>query len=221
METVINAIKRLILTDPSVELLNFYKSYPMAIRAKIITLENDNLTLSVSPPGSVCLYQNKTTILLSNNLHDAIRARVVHFDISAEKVELSNLGYISSWIGRRMIVRVQPGQAIPVTLERGGMVIRGNMADVSLNGMGVVVTNPIVKKEDSFQISVQLPEGDLSLPGRVVEVTPLTAANRLAIKFTANSKEIALILKYISKRRMELQDEVQRLYEKVFQTARA
>jgi len=221
METVQNAIKRLIDTDPNMELLNFYKSYPMSIKAKIISFENGHLLLSVYPPGSVCLYQNKTTILLSNNLHDAMRARIEHFNIGEETALMSNLAYIGPWIGRRMIVRVQPSQPIPAILDRGGYVIRGNVADISLNGIGILVTNPLVKKEDLFQVNIQLPDGELSVPGQVVEVTPLPSNNRLAIKFTANSKEIALILKYISKRRMELNDEVRQLYEKVQKMAKA
>lgn len=219
METVQNAIRRLINTDPAVELLNFYKSYPVSINASILAVENGNLKLSVSPPGSVCLYQSKNTILLSNNLHDAIRARVVHFDIREEKVELSNLAYIGPWIGRRMIVRVQPNSPMTATLERGEMTIRGNIADISLNGVGLVVTNPTVKKDDEFRVSISFPDGGLSAQGKVVEVTPVTDAYRLAVKFTANPKEIALILKFISKRRTELQEEVQRLYDKVYRTA--
>lgn len=221
METVHNAIKRIIDMDPNIELLSFYKSYPISIKANIKSFENGNLLITVSPPGSVCLYQNKMTILLSNNLHDAIRARVVRFDIGEENAELTNLAYIGPGIGRRMIVRVQPGESLPVILERGGMVLRGSIADISLNGIGVLVTNPIVKKEDIFKVNIRLPDGELSVPGKVVEVTPLAGINRLAMKFTANNKEIALILKYISKRRLELHDEVQRLFDKVYKTAKA
>jgi hypothetical protein len=99
------------------------------------------------------------------------------------------------------------------------MVIQGSIADITLNGIGVLVTNPIIKKEDLFTVNIHLPEGEFSVPGKVIEVTPLIGLNRLAIKFTANNKQIALILKYISKRRLELQDEVQQLFEKVYKTA--
>ena len=221
METVQNAIRRIILSDQDIELLSFYKSYPISIKAKIQSFEAGNLIVSVYPPGSVCLYQNKSTILLSSNLHDAIRAKVVRFNSGDETVELSNLAYVGPWTGRRMIVRVQPGPSLPVLLERGGMEIHGSVADISLNGLGVFVTNPIIKKDDLFTIKIQLPDGELVVPGKVIEVTQLTGMNRLAIKFTAKNKEIALILKYISKRRSELNDEVQRLFEKVYKTAKA
>jgi hypothetical protein len=220
METVQNAIKRIIHTDPNVELLSYYKSYPVSIRSNIQSFENGVICLTVNPPGSVCLYQNKTAILLSNNLHDAIRARVVRFEIGEGRAELSNLAYIGPWVGRRMIVRVQPGQSLPVSLDRDGMVIRGRVADISLTGIGVMVTNPIVKKEDHFTINIQLPEGNFSVPGKIVEVTALIGFNRLAIKFMANNKQIALILKYISNRREELQTEVQQLFDKVYKTAK-
>jgi hypothetical protein len=220
METVQNALKRIINVDPNVDLLSFYKSYPITIKARIVAQEVDTLSLRVFPPGSVCLYQNKNAILLSNNLHDAIRSRVVRFDIREEKADLNNLAYIGSWVGRRMILRVQPGQALPAVLERDGMAIRGNVADISLTGIGVLVTNPIIKKEDLFTVTIPLPDGKIIAPGKVVEVTPLSGYNRLAIHFTANTNQIALILKYISKRRLELHEEVQRLYEKVYTAAR-
>jgi hypothetical protein len=100
------------------------------------------------------------------------------------------------------------------------MVIRGSIADISLTGLGALVTNPIVKKEDLFTVKIQFPDGEFTVPGRVVEVTPLSGLNRLAIKFTANNKQIALILKYISNRRQELNVEVRQLFEKVYKTAK-
>jgi hypothetical protein len=222
MEPVLTVLTHLLNTDPEIELLNFFKSYPISIRAKLIAVDaQGNASARVTPPGSVCLYQNKTTILLSNNLPEAVRARVNRFDILEGIVSLNSFSYMGSWTGRRMLVRVQPSHPIGVILEKEDLLIRGQAADLSLNGVGVVVTNPIVKKEDIYKVHLALPSGEIILPGTIIDVIPLTGKNRLSVKFSANSRDIASILKYISGRRTEIQSEVEHMYEKVYQTARA
>jgi c-di-GMP-binding flagellar brake protein YcgR len=120
-----------------------------------------------------------------------------------------------------MIVRVQPEHPIDVAMKKGEMSIRGQIADISLNGIGVVVTNPVVKKDETYEVQIPLPDGTLTIPGRVVNVIPMTGTNRLSVKFTANSRDVALILKYISNRRIEIETEIKRLYDRVFQAAKS
>jgi hypothetical protein len=215
METIHNALNRLISTDRSIELLNYYKSYPVPIQGEIFSFSSGILTVIVSPPISVCLYQNKATILISQNLQDAIHAKVLHFDIDEGKVNLCNLSFMGSWIGRRMLVRVQPAQNMPVLLERDNLVLRGTVADISLNGAGILVTNPLVKPGDEFSITIDLPNGDLSVKGKVVDITPLNNIVRLSMMFLPTGTDIALVLKYLTSRRAELHKEVQALYSKV------
>jgi len=222
MDPVHIALAHLMDVEPEIELLNFFKSYPITIKARVLKLEPDKTAqLRVFPPGSVCLFQNKTTTLLSNYLADAVQAKILHFNILDGVVVLGSFAYLGPWSGRRMIVRVQPSEPISVELRRGDLTIRGQTTDISLIGMGITVTNPIVKKDEAYKVHVNLPTGEIIMYGTVLDVIPGDDGNRLSIKFSANSRNIAFILDYITQRRVEIQTEVQRLYDRVYQTAKA
>lgn len=222
MEPVLTGLTKLIFREPDIELLNFYKSYPVVIRGMLLKLDSEgNGFARVSPPGSVCLYQSKTTILLSNGLTEAVRARINRFDILEGVVVLNNFLYMGSWSGRRMLVRVQPSSPIHVILEKDSLTVRGQALDLSLTGIGVLVSNPIVKKSETYQVRIMLPAGEITLPGTILEVIPHPPGVRLSIKFTASSRDVASIIQYVTDRRAEIQDEVVQLYERVYRTAQA
>jgi hypothetical protein len=211
MEPILGALTKLIQTEPEVELLNHFKSYPLPVYGSILSMDSKGTALvRVSAPGSVCLYHNKTTILVSNALEDAVYAKVIHFDIVEDLVTLGGFSYLGSSSGLRRIIRVQPEQTMPIILQREDLTIKG-----------VTVTKMIVKKGDSFQVLISFPTGETTIPGSVIQITPQNENMRLAIKFTSNSRNIALIMKYMADRRLEIQTEIEGLYAKVLQTAKA
>jgi hypothetical protein len=95
------------------------------------------------------------------------------------------------------------------------------VADISLNGIGVLVNNPDLEDNEILQIHLTLPTGETVLRGMVVETIPQDGMYRMGIKFVSNSRDISFLLKYITSRRLEILDEVSQLYERVYQTAKA
>jgi len=222
MEPALNNLDYLLRTNPEIELLNFYKSCPISIKAVLVGIETGGMVkVKVEPPGSVCLYQNKTTVLLSPTLTEVIRAKIKRFDIIDGLVYLSDFSYLSAWTGQRMVVRVQPDHAIHVALEKDGQFLPGMVADISLNGIGVMVENPEFEDNDTFQIHLNLPTGVMVLRGMLVEVIPQDGIYRMGIKFLPNNRDISFLIKYITSRRQEILNEVAALYERVYQTAKA
>ena len=220
MDPVLSDLIHTFEVDPDVELLNFFKSYPVTIRSRMLRVDPAGIVhLRVAPPGSVCLGQNKLTTLISNYLPDGIQANILHFDILEGVTALGNLEYMNPKAGRRMLIRVQPGEFIPVELERGDLLIRGQAVDISLIGMGIIVTNPIIKKNDVYKLRVFFPNGELSLQGSVVNVIPGKGNNRLSMKFIANNRNMAFLLDYVAQRRMEIQAEVKHLYNRAYSSA--
>jgi hypothetical protein len=222
MEPDLNALDYLMQVNPEIELLNFYKSCPVSIKAVIVAVESGGFVkVKVFPPGSVCLYQNKTTVLLSTTLTEVIRAKIKRFDIVDGIVSLHDFSYLSAWTGQRMVVRVQPDQAIEIILRNENRVIHGLVADISLNGIGVLVDNPDLEDNEVIQVFLSLPTGETVVRGMVVETIPQDGMYRIGIKFVSNSRDISFLLKYITSRRLEILDEVSLLYERVYQTAKA
>src|SRR5512134_1610508 len=97
-------------TGQELDILNFFKSFPITCRARVEKIENNQITLHVQPPGSVCLEDQEQTIILSRGLPEAVRARIVSFDLVTGRLKLDDFSYVGAHFGERMIARVQPDE---------------------------------------------------------------------------------------------------------------
>jgi hypothetical protein len=203
-------------TGQELDILNFYKSFPITCRARVEKIENNQITLHVQPPGSVCLEEQEQTIILSRGLPEAVRAHVVNFDLVKGELVLSELGYVGSRFGDRMIARVQPENPLQIEIEVGDQQINGELVDVSLSGVGVHVKAPGFQRSQLIHVTLPLPEGRVTLPGKILNVVETEGKYRLSIGFTRNAQEIAIIMRYIKDRRAEILAEIERMYQRSY-----
>jgi hypothetical protein len=205
-------------TDQELDVLNFHKSFPITCRAMVERIDNNQITLQVQPPGSVCLEGQDHTIILSRGLPEAVRAKIVTFDLAKGALTLSELGYVGSHFGERMIARVQPDRPIEIEIEINDQKISGDLVDVSLSGVGVHVQTTELQRGDHIQVTLPLPEGRVTLPGKILNVVDQQGKYRLSIGFTRNAQEIAIIMRYIKDRRTEILAEIEQMYQQAFHT---
>lgn len=203
-------------TGQELDILNFFKSFPITCRASVEKIEDNLITLHVQPPGSICLEEQEQTIILSRGLPEAVRARVVSFDLVQGVLQLSDLGYVGSRFGDRMIARVQPENPLQVEIETNDQKISGELVDVSLSGVGVHVSTPGFQRSQLIHITLPLPEGRVTLPGKILNVIETNGKHRLSIGFTRNAQEIAIIMRYIKDRRAEILAEIERMYDTAY-----
>lgn len=203
-------------TGQELDILNFFKSFPITCRARVEKIENNLITLLVQPPGSICLEEQDQTIILSRGLPEAVRARIESFDLVQGVLQLSELGYVGSRFGDRMIARVQPENPLQVEIETNDQKISGELVDVSLSGVGVHVTTPGFQRSQLIHITLPLPEGRVTLPGKILNVIETSGKYRLSIGFTRNAQEIAIIMRYIKDRRAEILAEIERMYDTAY-----
>jgi len=121
-----------------------------------------------------------------------------------------------------MIARVQPEDTLEVTLEASGQQHTGQLVDVSLSGVGVVVPGFNPQRGLLVQLTLLLPEEKITLPGKILNVSEAPEnMNRLSIGFTRNAQEIAVIMRYIKDRRSEILAEIERMYERSYHSQQA
>ncbi len=218
-DPIIADLQYVMETSQELDILNFHKSFPITCKARVETIAHDVVVLTVEPPGSVCLESQEQTIVLSRGLPEAVRARIVSFDLVNGQLKLSDFSYVGSHFGDRMIARVQPEDPIHVEIEVENEQSTGTLVDVSLSGIGVFVQEHIFQRGQVLQLTLPLPEGKVTLPGKILNVTD--AANgqvRLSIGFTRNAQEIAVIMRYIKDRRIEILTEIEHMYERSYRT---
>src|SRR5512142_3377840 len=145
-DPIITDLQYVMETSQELDILNFHKSFPITCKARVETIERDVVILTVEPPGSVCLESQEQTIVLSRGLPEAIRARIVSFDLVNGRLKLSDFSYVGSHFGERMIARVQAEDPIHVEIGVEDAGYTGTLVDVSLSGVGVFVQEPIFQR---------------------------------------------------------------------------
>jgi hypothetical protein len=217
-DPILSDLEFMLETRQELDVLNYHKGFPINCKAQVTKINHDQVTFKVQAPGSVCLESQEQTILLSRGLPEAVHARILSFDLLKEEVVLADFAYVGERFGERMIARVQPEDPIIVGIEADSVPSTGTLLDVSLNGVGVMVDIPDFERGQTLQLTLPLPAGEITLPGKVLNVVETTPMRwRLSIGFTRNAQEIAIVMRYIKERRAEILAEIEQLYQKVYQ----
>jgi hypothetical protein len=222
VDPIISDLQYIMESSQELDILNFYQSFPITCKARVVGINRDIVSLTVQPPGSICLENQEKTIILCKGLPEALEAKVISFDLLNGLLMVSELTYVGSHFGERMIARVQPNEPITVDLEYEGQQIQGFLVDVSFNGVGIIVDGEPCQRGQLIQLGIPLPENRVSLPGKILNIS-ITAdqKSRLSVGFTRNVQEIGVIIRYIKDRRIEIMDEIERLYEHTYRLVRA
>jgi len=219
VDPIIADLQYVMETSQELDILNFHKSFPITCKARVETIERDVAVLQVEPPGSVCLESQEQTIVLSRGLPEAVRARIVSFDLVSGTLKLSDFSYVGSHFGDRMIARVQPEDPINVEIEIEEEKYTGTLVDVSLSGVGIFLQEGPFNRGQLLQLTLPLPEGKVSLPGKILNATETpNGQTRLSIGFTRNAQEIAVVMRYIKDRRIEILNEIEHMYERSYRS---
>jgi hypothetical protein len=224
VDPIISDLQFVMETGQELDILNFHKSFPITCKARVEKIDKDVVVFSVQPPGSVCLEAQEQTIMLSRGLPEAVHAKVLDFDLKSGQLQLTDFTYVGQRFGERMIARVQPEDTLYVILEVGDQQHTGRLVDVSLSGVGVVVRGLKVQRGQLLELTLPLPEGKISLPGKILNISDAPEnSTRYSIGFTRNAQEIAVIMRYIKDRRSEILAEIELMYERSLnaRTARA
>ncbi len=216
LDPILSDLQYVLETNQELDILNFHKSFPITCKARVENINGAIVTLKVQPPGSVCLQQQEHTLVLSRGLPEAVRARILEFDLVSGKLKLTDLDYVGAHFGDRMIARVSPEGNMPVEIATTEQTYNGQLVDVSLSGVGIHVTEDVFRQGMVIQMTLPLPEGRITLPGKILTISNTAGQKRLSISFTRNAQEISLIMRYVKDRRMEILSEIDELYQQAY-----
>lgn len=225
-EEILRTLDRLKSQGQLVRLLNVYKGLPITYDATILNLSRESLVLSTNKFQAICLEMQRRTFVQSKAFNSVVRASVVGVDMIKETVALTALIYMTGDIGKRLLVRVQPKDAIPVEVNLSGTLIKSHMADISVGGLGV--TTGLVLYRPSFftlrskaTVAIHLPNArlPLRLPAVLMNVRGDSSSYRLGFSLTPDASARIVISQYISQRQAEIQRELHMMHEMFLQMA--
>jgi hypothetical protein len=116
-------------------LYNTYRGLPFSHTADILRVEQDMIATRVHRHQAVSMAIEGQTHLRNSTLPEVIRANVVEVDYRKKQAVLSEFTGVGNTVGKRITVRVQPGDSIEAEVSDGRRWIRGRIANISTNGM--------------------------------------------------------------------------------------
>lgn len=216
------ALRQVMLRSAKLELLNTYQGVPVVYPATLQSVAEDTLTVKVTGYEIVCLALEPATTLLSPLLEDPVRASVTDCDLASGVATLSKFQYTSAKVGDRMIARVAPQTSLTVELEAAGQTLTGQLADVSIVGLGLTVPPAqVTHLRPHLAVSVTLtlpvePATPLRLAGIIRSIKPTSTpgreSNRIGIQFTPQTQPF-VIHQYVRERQSAITRELKALYE--------
>ncbi|HID79389.1 MAG TPA: hypothetical protein EYH48_02865 [Aquifex aeolicus] len=187
----------------NVELLAFYKVFPVLCKSKICSISDISLKVGKCP-YKVFVSGEKVYIKIPNLTKDAI-AEIINVD--KEVMTIRPLKFIQ--IPPIKTVRVFPEKEIDVKIETPKGIIYGFLHYISFDEIGVIISTPKgIKLNEKVKVKFKLTTGEVETPAVVVKIDKLNNAYLLSLQLISNSKVEKIISRYVLKRQQEILKEL-------------
>ena len=215
-EKIQSGLLNLMESQHEVELMSFYQSLPLTYRGMITEVGEDQVTLIAQPPDSVCLAWEKKAYILAPEPLELLEADVLEFDVVSGTVKLHNLRYGGSQLGHRMITRVIPKEPLVAELRTGGVESEVMLINLSIQGAGLQLdlskSTLKLQRGQTASVTLVLPDAPITAQGRVQALSQEGEMQYFSLIFDEQTTTIRPIWQYVSRRRMEILQEVQDKY---------
>ena len=198
------------------DFLSYWKGVPVMITGHIQEVHDESIVFRLEPPDSICFAQDEHALILHDVFIMGIQGRILAFDPQNSIAELGELIYVDRGFGDRSIVRVEPEGPIPAELFLDDTSLSCQVVDISLTGFGLLakpVKNLKAVKGKSTNIKLSLMDREIEIPGTIVGIFPKADSVRLAMSFSQDAPNHAVVARYITQRRAEIRQEIQTAYQ--------
>lgn len=161
---ILELLRRVATAEGEIRLLNVYQGIPIVFPAAIVYVGQNTITVKTERYQLVCLYQEKQTYIHYPGFPAVIRARVERIEPLVLQASLFEFEYMREGIGERRQIRVWPKEGVTGELQIPDRTeaIRGELADISLDGMGIYLPDAdyyahIFRQGRKVVVSLRLP----------------------------------------------------------------
>jgi hypothetical protein len=200
------------------ELMVTFKGVPVICKARVTQIVEENVIFYSPDPGVVQIEREKKVSILGSDYFEPSTGKVIRVEIQNGTVELSHFSYLGTRLGERMVMRVEPKEPIQVALSSEDLLFNGNIADLSVNGIGIQIDqasyDPALKPGATIKATFDLPSGRVVMEGIVLSTVKLSQTYRLAMRFNQNGPDRISIFRYLIDRRAEIEHELDSEFQK-------
>jgi len=219
---ILSALQKVAVNKDPVKLVNEYKGLPIIHPVKLLEITSEGVLVEAHPQQAVCLSLEEFTFIQSEKLPFVLRASVDSVNIHTCTARLTNILYGPDTIGGRSQIRVQPAFPVNVTISGRSRVLHGELADVSLVGVGVYALsaymyNPVtLKRGTTVQVRVVLlGEEEVIIPGVILYATREGDTYRLGVSTEPDEATRSKLSAFISIRGGEIEAELGEIYNQM------
>ena len=188
-----------------IRLVNYFRQIPVSYGAKVLTVEEDSVELSVHQLQAVVIGREKVTILKSRHFSRDVIANVNYVNVEKSRIVLSSFSYALVRADRRMSVRVELNAPVSASFRAGAKSVSGNLLDLSLTGVSLrVPQDPGLSPSEKGELSLTLPNETITVPASLL--TTKTAENGCRLIFEIEPSRAAelSISQYIFRLQVEI-----------------
>jgi hypothetical protein len=126
--------------------LNAYKGIPITSPATIIEWVETAINLQVDKRQFVCIHHEKETLIQSPLFAFTVRAKLLQGNVKLAQAAVTDFMVVDGAIGVRTQVRVTPEIVVKaiVKVQDQDKTLKAEIADLSLNGMGIYLDHRLV-----------------------------------------------------------------------------
>jgi hypothetical protein len=226
-DEVIKIFHKLLNAGDPVTLLNNYRGFPISYPATILALEQGYVAVGIHEHQVVGMALEGKTYIKSSWLPEVIRASAAAVDVVKKRAVLTEFEPAGSDIGKRRATRVQPEELLEADLSNGRRRVKGKIADISTNGVGVctfaayIYGSMSLEQEKEVDVDFRLPTTDtiIRFHGVVTSVIDMQGdcLHRLGLRIFPDPEVQPLLDAYIQKRQYETERELALIYNSMRQ----
>lgn len=219
-QQILSELKSYVSLKSEFDFMNIYKGVPLVYKGELQHIIDDAAVFVFQSPDSICLTWSETTHIIDNRLLSGIKARVLDFDVQSGLATLGDFDYAERSFGDRIMVRVGTQEPIPTQVKWEKNLFDGAIVDVSLTGFGIQLDLPkeqIPTKNSRVNLKFQILEREIEIPAKVKAIFEDDDCYRLATYFEDTNPGYATIAQYITRRRVDLRQEIQDKYDLAMQ----
>ena len=186
-----------------IEFISYYKQVPAVCRATITDVGDTTFRASIC---NLSIFTIGEEIYVKHpRLPRTVAVRVKEIDHTSDMGEFEVIGFVDLPQERRKYVRVQPDDSIPVKISKGEAEITGEMADISVGGIGVYVRDYNgFGIGDIVTVSFHLSGGKVETNGVIRHITPHENLYRVGIEYRLDFKQEEIVSDYVMERQFEI-----------------
>ena len=208
--------------DLPLQLYNTYRGVAISYPARVISVDDGYLGMSLHASQAVCLALEGNTRLQSDHFPGIYTASAVAVDVPNKKAILTDFDAVSDSIGQRASHRVIPSEPLNIEISTGDVQISGKIADISIYGIGIYTFaayfygNLEIKPGMEVLIEFMLPgmAEAFKVSGEVSSIVqkPGTLMHRMGVKTLPDQALESVLAKYVKARQSEILTELEMVY---------